>query len=182
VLDDIRKDLKAGDVIFLPSLRVPRFRDQWNDYVLDVDAAWRGMALSFDGGFSEAMTIFEKLNVPGVHFVLELPKPIFPTPLFRCADWFNRSNPACSAGVEMERSRLEQHRQPVLAFAEKLKGKVAGLSTWDPFPLLCPGTSCSMMRDDKPLFFDGDHVSGFANRLLFADFKRKMDELGAQSR
>ena len=54
-----------------------------------------------------------------------------------------------------------------------------GFSTWDPFPLLCPGSTCSMLKDGKPLFFDADHVSGFANRLLLADFVRKMDELGA---
>ena len=128
------------------------------------------------------MTIFQKLNVPGVHFVFELPKPIFPTPLFRCSDWFNRSNPACSGGIELERSMLEQHRRPVLGFADTFKDKVAGFSTWDPFPLLCPDKTCSMLRDGKPLFFDGDHLSGFANRLLLDDFMRKMAELGAAPR
>ncbi len=182
VLDDIRKQLQAGDVIFMPSLRVPRFRDQWGDQELDTTAAWNGMTQSSEAGFSEAVGIFAKLNVPGVHFVFELPKPIFPTPLFRCSDWFNRSNPACSAGAEMERAILERHRQPVLAFADKLRSRVMGFSTWDPFPLLCPGKTCSMRRDGKPLFFDGDHVSGVANRLLLGDFMHKMDELGLRPR
>ena len=35
VLDDIRRELKAGDVIFMPSLRVPRFREQWGEHDLD---------------------------------------------------------------------------------------------------------------------------------------------------
>jgi peptidoglycan/LPS O-acetylase OafA/YrhL len=182
VLDEIRKQLKAGDVVFMPSLRVPRFRDQWGEQELDTAAAWQGIAQNSEAGFSEAVAIFAKLNVPGVHFVFELPKPIFGTPLFRCSDWFNRSNPACSAGAEMEREILERHRQPVLAFADKLRGRVAGFSTWDPFPLLCPGKTCSMLRDGKPLFFDGDHVSGVANRLLLGDFMRKMDELGLRPR
>ena len=116
-----------------------------------------------------------------MHFLFELPKPIFATPLFRCGDWFNRMNPACSSGTEISRAQLEQHRRPVLAFAEKLKERVPGFTTWDPFPVLCPGTTCSMFKDGKPLLFDGDHVSGVANRLLLADFKRRMDELGART-
>lgn len=182
VLDAIRKELKPGDVVFLPSLRVPRFRDQWSEHDFDVEAVWRGMTPRFEAGHAEAMTVFAKLNVPGVHFVFELPKPIFPTPLFRCSDWFNRDNPVCAGGIEKGRSLLERHRQPVLEFAERLKGEVAGFSTWDPFPVLCPGTTCSMMMDGKPLFFDGDHVSGFANRLLLDDFMRKMASLRAGSR
>jgi len=182
VLDAIRKELKPGDVIFLPSLRVPRFRDQWSEHEFDVEATWREMALRFDAGYAETMAVFRKLNVPDVHFVFELPKPIFPTPLFRCSDWFNRDNPVCVGGIAKDRSMLERHRRPVLDFAERLKGEVAGFSTWDPFPVLCPGTTCSMMMNGKPLFFDGDHVSGFTNRLLLDDFMRKMASLRAPSR
>lgn len=181
VVDAIRTQLKPGDVVFLPSLRVPRFRDQWSDDELDVAAAWKRVTTNADAGFAEAIASLDKLNVPGVHFLFELPKPIFPTPLFRCADWFNRDNPACSSGTGMARELLEQHRRPVVAFAEKLQGRVGGFSTWDPFPVLCPGTTCSMLKDGQPLFFDGDHISGVANRLLLADFTRRMDELGARS-
>ena len=39
-----------------------------------------------------------------------------------------------------------------------------------------------MLKDGKPLFFDGDHVSAVANRLLLSDFMRKMDELRSQTR
>jgi peptidoglycan/LPS O-acetylase OafA/YrhL len=181
VLEEIKKQLRAGDVVFMPSLRVPRFRDQWGENEIDVAAAWKDMTKNADAGLAEAVATFDKLNVPGVHFLFELPKPIFPTPLFRCGDWFNFANPACSSGTEMPRTLLERHRQPVLAFAEKLQGRVSGFSGWDPFPVLCPGTMCSMRKDGKPLFFDGDHISGIANRLLLADFMRKMDELGARS-
>jgi hypothetical protein len=166
----------------MPSLRVPRFRDQWGEGELDVAVASQEMTNNASAGFAEANAIFEKLSVPGVHFLFELPKPIFATPLFRCADWFNRINPVCSAGTELPRAQLEQHREPVLAFAEKLASRVPGFAAWDPFPVLCPGTTCSMLKDGKPLFFDGDHISGIANRLLLADFMKKMDELGARSR
>ena len=182
VLAEIKRDLKAGDVIFMPSLRVPRFRDQWGTHEVDTAAIWNGMSQNTEAGFAEALSIFEKLNVPGVHFVFELPKPVFKTPLFRCSDWFNRRNVICASGTEIDRALLERHRAPVLAFADMLQRQVTGFSTWDPFPVLCPGQTCSMHKDGKPLFFDGDHVSGVANRLLLNDFMRKLDELRSQSR
>ena len=140
------------------------------------------MSQNTEAGFAEALSIFDKLNVPGVHFVFELPKPVFKTPLFRCSDWFNRRNVICASGNEIDRALLERHRAPVLAFADMLQRQVTGFSTWDPFPVLCPGQMCSMHKDGKPLFFDGDHVSGVANRLLLNDFMRKLDELRSQSR
>jgi hypothetical protein len=39
-----------------------------------------------------------------------------------------------------------------------------------------------MLKDGKPLYFDGDHLSGVANRLLLGDFMRRMDELGRRPR
>jgi hypothetical protein len=34
----------------------------------------------------------------------------------------------------------------------------------------------------KPLYFDGDHVSAFANRLLLPSFMKRMSELGVATR
>jgi peptidoglycan/LPS O-acetylase OafA/YrhL len=181
VLDEIRKTLRAGDVVFMPSLRVPRFQDQWSERELDTAVAWKGMTQSSEAGFEEAVAIFEKLKIPGVHFLFEMPKPIFATPLFRCSDWFNRTNPACRAGTEMSRVLLERHRQPVRVFAERLHSRIVGFSTWDPFLVLCPAETCSMLKKGKPLFFDGDHISGYANRLLLLDFIKKIDELETKS-
>lgn len=180
-VEDTRRQLKAGDVIFLPGLRVPRFRDQWGDDELDPVAAWSGVMRVADLGLAASLTILDRLSVPGVHIVLELPKPLFPTNLFKCSDWFNRGNPACRAGTELSRAKLEQHRQPVLAFADRLRASVPGLSTWDPFPILCPADPCAMLKDGKPLYFDGDHISAAANRLLLPDFMRRMTELGVAS-
>ena len=182
VLNDIRQQVKAGDVIFMTSLRVPRFRSQWDVDRTDVAGAWRQVVATSDLGFDQALAVIEKLNVPGVHFVFELPKPIFPTPLFRCSDWFNHSNPSCRDGTELDRAYLLQYRQPVLDFAEKLKRRVRGFTTWDPFPVLCPDMTCSMWKDGKPLFYDGDHLSAYANRLLLADFTQKIAQLGATAR
>lgn len=45
------------------------------------------------------------------------------------------------------------------------------MSVWDSFPLLCPGDECGTSLDGHPLFFDGDHLSGYANHLLLPAFQ-----------
>jgi hypothetical protein len=39
-------------------------------------------------------------------------------------------------------------------------------------PELCPGETCHAVRDGRPLFFDGDHLSSLGNRLLVPSFAR----------
>jgi peptidoglycan/LPS O-acetylase OafA/YrhL len=180
VIDDVAHGARPGDVVFLPSLRVPRFRNQWDQQELDTSAAWQAINDEFDAGLAEALSILHDMSVPGVHFVFVLPPPIFKTPLFRCADWFNRMNPACDGGTETERRALEQYRQPVVAFADALQKRADGLTIWDPFPILCPGATCSMWRDGKPLFYDTDHISVFANRLLLDPFMAMIEHTRAQ--
>lgn len=170
VIADVRQRAKPGDVIFLASLRVPRFRNQWDARDSDTASAWRVAEQRFDPVVGEATAMLQAIAGRGVRIVFELPKPIFKIPLFRCSDWFNRINPACESGSELDRAFLQSYRQPVLAFADALRTRVDGFSTWDPFPLLCPREVCSMWRDGRPLFFDGDHVTYFANMLLADDF------------
>jgi hypothetical protein len=111
----------------------------------------------------------------GVHVVFELPKPIFSTPLFRCSDWFNRANPVCRDGQEISRDMLEQYRLPVMQTAQIIQEKFRGFHLWDPFTVLCTDASCRMTRDGKPLYFDGDHLSGYGNRVLLPSFTAMID-------
>ena len=49
---------------------------------------------------------------------------------------------------------------------------------WDPFPLLCPDEICAAVtRDGHPLIYDGDHLSGYANRMLAPHFERWVGRL-----
>ena len=41
------------------------------------------------------------------------------------------------------------------------------LSIWDPFDTLCSRSPCAAISAGMPLFFDGDHLSGYANELLY---------------
>ena len=40
----------------------------------------------------------------------------------------------------------------------------------DPFSTLCKGEQCYAFEDGKPLYFDGEHLSGYANRKLIPSF------------
>jgi hypothetical protein len=92
-------------------------------------------------------------------------------------DAFNAGNPVCAPGLTIQRSELLRYREPVMqAFAE-IARRVNGVSVWDPFPLLCPEETCTATREGHPLFYDGDHISGYANRMLAPHFERWIGEL-----
>jgi hypothetical protein len=56
-----------------------------------------------------------------------------------------------------------------------LAAGVPGTTVFDPFPILCPpGPTCDGYRDGRPLFFDGDHMSGYGNRVLLPAFVAAM--------
>src|ERR1700732_2614804 len=85
---------------------------------------------------AEAAGTLKFLGARGLRVVFEAPKPIFPSPPFRCSDWFNRHNPVCAAGLSMPRAVMLAYRQPVLQAMQSLEGNF--VSIWDPFDTLCP--------------------------------------------
>jgi hypothetical protein len=185
-LGDLRTRLKPGDVLFLPSLRLSRFSDQWI-YFGQEQAESQMFGARADAGrrrsVAYAVAALREIAQRGVHIVLEGPKPVFKAPPFRCADWFNRNNPICAPGFSMPRSLLDAFRQPVLQSFTSISRQVPGVSVWDPYPSLCSEDPCQAWRDGQPLFLDGDHISGNGNKLLLPSFNEFMDaRLGIHSR
>ena len=44
----------------------------------------------------------------------------------------------------------------------------SALTIWDPFPILCASDPCRAFDPaGRPLFFDGDHLSGHGNDLVY---------------
>jgi hypothetical protein len=172
---DMKARLAPGDVVFLASLRLPRFSDQWTLFLRD--QVWHAF-------FSEevvrgrvdaemtAVTVLGELAKTGARIVLEAPKPVFLAPPYRCAEPYNQSNLICKPGTSMERRLLEQYREPVMAVFGRLAAQVPSVSVWDPFPILCPPDQarCDAFRGGKPLFFDADHLSGYGNAFLLPHF------------
>ena len=178
---DMLQRIRKNDILFMPSLRLNRLTDQNSQ--TDETVAWQNMfspaaAAMRKRAVDEAVTALAPFAARGVRIVFEAPKPILRVPPFRCVDWFNKDNPVCSPGLTMQRSELERYRKPVMdAFAEIAK-RVNGVSVWDPFPLLCPDEICAATtRDGHPLIYDGDHPTGYANRMLAPHFERWIGRL-----
>ena len=179
-MTDIARRAQRGDVLFLPSLRLERLSDQWA--VLDRGAiearnASRSARIARLQGSVQARWRLLPLARRGVRIVFEAPTPLFPAPAYRCSDAFNRDNPVCAGGLEMPRAELEAYRAPVLRTMQALVAELPHATIWDPFPLLCPGATCHAVEGGKPLFFDGDHLSGYGNLRLLPDFARHLQSL-----
>ncbi|HXZ10322.1 MAG TPA: acyltransferase family protein [Paraburkholderia sp.] len=183
-IERIIADVRPGDVVFMPSLRLPRLSDEFARF--DDGSARTAMfgpeaIISRQAGEQDAIPILRRLAAKGAHVVLEAPTPVFRSQPFRCADWFDRSNPICTSGDEISRAELEAFRAPVLESYVRMQRAVPSVSVWDPLPVLCPDAVCSTHVGDTPLFFDGDHISGYANRLLLPSFEQFIGALLKES-
>ena len=107
----------------------------------------------------------------GLQVLIDTPKPVLPSPTFRCSDWFNKINPVCENGSTSSRSFQHELHRPVMQILIELGNRFTNVTLWDPFPSLCPGQTCSAFGPHgKPLFFDGDHLSGHGADLLYPEF------------
>ena len=182
-LEHMLPRLHAGDVVFMPSLRVPRFVDQWDrlpqegipELVFGAAAAKERETAVVEGE-----KVLQRIQATGARTMLEAPDLVMKAPLFRCADVWTATNPVCADGTVVNRAEFERLREPMLTSLQIMAGHVPGAIVWDPFPVICPvGGDCNGFHDGRPLFFDGDHLSGFANRLLLPSFTEAVRQLHA---
>lgn len=177
-LTDLLPNLQPGTVVFLPSLRFPRFVDQWvvypDEQVTSLAAAPRASE-GADRTMREARAVLAKLRATGASVMLQAPGPVLKAPPFRCADWWTASNEICAAGTRIDRSEFLALRGPMLSALESLAGDDHGIGIFDPTKSLCPGGQiCEGLVDGKPLFFDGDHISAYGNQVLLPSFTASM--------
>ncbi|MBX3564132.1 MAG: acyltransferase [Sphingomonas sp.] len=170
VLADIRSKAKPGDIVFLPGLRLTRRTNQFEG---DRDAVGAVGDVVTEAAIEEARQLLSQLGAGGIRLVLEAPKPLFPSPTFRCADWFNRTNPICH-GLSVTRIDMLEQRRKVMRAMSGLAAQVPGLTLWDPLPALCPDDRCEALPGGRPLFFDGDHISGLGNDRLYPQLKQTL--------
>ncbi|HEY0199828.1 MAG TPA: acyltransferase family protein [Rhodanobacter sp.] len=175
---DMLKRLAPGDVIFLPSLRLPRFADQWvrfPDSTVREDVFSAQAMKSRAQATEAAVEVLTEFHEKQTRVIIEGPTPIFKSPIYRCAQSYNRSNPICSGGTTISRVEMMALRKPVLDALTNLTTRVPNVHIWDPFPVLCPpGPTCDAFAKGRPLFFDGDHISGYANRVLLPSFTKSV--------
>ncbi|MCW2001550.1 peptidoglycan/LPS O-acetylase OafA/YrhL [Xanthomonas arboricola] len=181
-LDDVIARARAGDVLFLPGLRVPRLAEQ--DVLFDLQrnvALLRSEQAQVERAAAVSATIALLLPVQarGVQVVFEAPKPVLAAPPYRCSDWFNRRNAICANGMQVPRAVMQDYRAPALEGLQHIVAGVPGASLWDPLPVLCDADVCAPTRQGRPLFFDADHLSGYGNRVLLPSFADHLRALPA---
>ena len=167
MLSAIERDAQPGDVLFLPGLRVPRLGDQWQRF----DAAPGETLARRAEATEEAQRRLQPMAARGVAILFEAPKPVFAVPPFRCADRFSAHNPICRGEQSTSREDMETLRAPVLAGMLDVVRSLPQAALYDPFSVLCPGERCEPYRQGRPMFLDGDHLSGHGNELLFPSFQ-----------
>lgn len=167
VEDEIARGSRAGDIVFLPGLRINRIANQFEN---DGDVATLDARID-DAALAEARGILDRLAKGGAGLLIEAPKPVFPSPAFRCSDWFNRNNPICR-GLTIERTEIDHRRRHVMDAIAALTTGTNDRTLWDPLPALCPGTHCEAVPDGRPLFQDGDHPSGLGNDRLYPGLRQ----------
>ncbi|MBU3014238.1 acyltransferase [Poseidonibacter lekithochrous] len=180
MLEEIEKLASVGDTVFLASLRMNRLADQWKSFELS-DPISRQLTPSAINNrklaLEETRTILQRLKEKSLDIIIDAPKPVFKSPAFRCSDWFNSSNPICKDGLTIDRKFLINYRQPVMDSLSILSKEFPQLVIWDPFVTLCPTSTCSAMDNNNPLFFDGDHLSAYGNKILYPSFKRIIEDI-----
>lgn len=171
-VEDVSASGKSGDAVFLPGMRVPRLSEQYADMApapkLDLSSN-RGQRRVAE---RELLDLLPQFTEKGIKVVLELPLPVFASPPYRCADRFNRMNPVCDGGFSVDRAFMEKYRSETVATIKSIASRAENVSVWDPLRVLCSPVACNAFDGDKPLFFDGDHLSGYGNELLVPSFLR----------
>lgn len=169
---------RPGDLVFLSSLRLPRLvllggkrrqtaegRDGDRFALNDAERAALARAAA------DAARWLEPMLAAGLRVVIEAPKPLFGAHPFACVEWWQRGNPECAAGLALSRADFERYRAPALDALRALAAAQPGLAVWDPVPELCDAQRCEALRDGRPLFFDGDHLSPHGNLRLLPAFQ-----------
>jgi hypothetical protein len=170
----LRKATHAGDVVFLASLKMPRLANQTGAMEEQTDAGRKAWVAGVARASKDLLVLSQDLQSRGAVVVVEAPKPLFRSPTFRCVDWFNRRNPVCKPGFSVPRSELEAIRAPVVRATARVAMAQRNVVVWDPFPVLCPGSKCHAFRHGKPIVVDADHLSAYANELLYPSFRQTM--------
>jgi hypothetical protein len=171
---EVERDARPGDILFLPSLRTERLQaiDGGTPGAdRDITDATRAEALV------EAESLLCDLTARGVNVVFDAPMPVFKITPYRCSDWFNKMNPTCAAGFDIPRADLEAMRKEVLGSMTHLAAVLPGVTIWDPAQVLCDDTTCRAKRDGKSMFFDGDHLSGWGNDVLWPSFEQHITRI-----
>lgn len=175
---DVLARALPGDVVMLSSLRLPRFGDQWvalsHEAVLQRHFSPAQVQLR-ESSMADAESWIKPLLDRRLQVVFAAPLPIFRSPPFRCVDPWTRNNPICAHGLVEARADELAFRAPVMGALHNIAARheAQGVSVFDPFDALCPAHDCRAIgADQRPRFFDADHLSRWGNEVVYPVFRQ----------
>lgn len=156
----VRALARPGDVLFLPGLQTPRYAR------VEAGGPITPPRPIDSGKILESRDHLRDYAALGIPVIVEAPKPTMPMEVYRCGDWFNRGNPDCAippGGTAAERWR---RMAPTREAMRRVVAGMPGVTLWDPTLWLCRNEECPAYLQGRPLYFDMDHLSGYANDRL----------------
>lgn len=174
-ISELEEKLQPNDIIFLATLKSYRLVNQNSLVPAKLDSVIKEQYVEENielrkQAYEESIGIIEKLSALTKNIVLDSPKPVFNYVAFRCADWYTKANPICQYGPEISRGFFERYRESTMDSLLQLQVAFPHVVIWDPIDELCREKTCDIYREDKPLFFDADHLSGFGNEVILDSF------------
>lgn len=172
--------IRPGDIVLIGSIKSARFQRAtgMQDFSRPDLSSMTDSAIRMrDAAVVDLAHFVEILEKAGARVVIDGLKPNFPSNAYRCSDWFNRANPACLQGLSVPRKFLLNRARPQLEALFEFTARHPSVSVWNIFEELCSGQTCQAVADSAPLFFDGDHLSGHGNAVLFPSLSRHLDSL-----
>jgi len=184
-LQEIEGKIKPQDIIFLASLKMARLAKQSDIFAKDVttiinennsEEAMHNRTLAL----AESQAILARLTKLTPTLIVDSPKPVFPYQTFRCADWYTNTNPICAKGPQLSRAEINNMSKDSWTTLAQLQSEFPNIIIWNVMDALCPDTVCQIYDNQQPLYFDGDHLTGYGNAYLYPTFQRFIQEVIAK--
>jgi peptidoglycan/LPS O-acetylase OafA/YrhL len=171
---------RPGQVVFLPNLLIPRYRNYSDGDILSTGEVLASKPVRDISHVNQEASRLSPLLKAGLFVLLEAPKPVLVTAPFRCSDAYTRINPYCQQPAP-ERSDLELRKRSASDYLEAIRDHSDKIMILDLFPKLCPTARCEAWVNGMPLLNDTDHLSGFGNDLIRQKLQDSISQLNGRS-
>jgi peptidoglycan/LPS O-acetylase OafA/YrhL len=171
--NEIARQVKAGDVLFLAQIWFRWHGSVWQQANPEQALAVNYPRLTADKT-AELMAFFRPIVAKQVRILFDGPKPGAAAALFRCADWYDRANQFCKNERPMSRGEFMNTNREAISFYAALSSLPLNGERFEPFDTLCPGPICYGTMNGRPLYIDTNHLSGYANDLLYPSLAKAL--------
>ena len=156
-----------------------QFRDQNGDAILD----------KFSNAVGKLSERISRVNgsiiviapIPDHSFYVQKHDPIYP----KCnPQWFSALNSSCPGDQNgTSKISIKTEMAPYSLAIQKIASKHLNVLPLDIFDLLCGSTKkCNIFRENMPLYTDSDHLSNYANSIIYPRLRGAIDSASRRSK